>query len=149
MAKLYPYLSYANAKEALAYYEEVFGATKIMRLPVGEEQAESFGIKKEHLEDTTIHASFTILGADLFCSDNFKGDPISGNQIWLMLDVNSEDEQAAREADAFFKRGQESGTVDVRMPYAEQFWGGKMGQFVDKYGIGWMLHSQPYSKLEG
>ncbi|MBF2595491.1 VOC family protein, partial [Listeria welshimeri] len=29
----------------------------------------------------------------------------------------------------------------------EQFWGGKMGQFVDAYGISWMLHSQPYSKL--
>lgn len=148
MAKLYPYLSYTSAKEVLAYYEEVFGATKIMRLPVGEEQAEAFGIEKEHLEDTTIHASFTILGAELFCSDNFKGDLVNGNQIWLMLDVNSEDANAAREADAFFKRVQDSGTVDVRMPYAEQFWGGKMGQFVDQYGIGWMLHSQPYSKLE-
>lgn len=137
-----------SSKEALAYYEEVFGATKIMRIPVGEEQAKSFGIEKENLEDTTVHASFTILGAELFCSDNFNGESSSGHQVWLMLDVNSEDEKAVREADAFFKRVEESGTVDVRMPYAEQFWGGKMGQFIDKYGIGWMVHSQPYSKLE-
>lgn len=31
MAKMYPYLAFENAKEALGYYEEVFGATNIYK----------------------------------------------------------------------------------------------------------------------
>lgn len=49
MAKMYPYLAFENAKEALGYYEEVFGATNISRLPVSEEQSEMFGLAKENL----------------------------------------------------------------------------------------------------
>lgn len=33
MVKLYPYLSFINTKDALVYYEEVFGATNIIRIP--------------------------------------------------------------------------------------------------------------------
>ncbi|GAC43703.1 VOC family protein [Paenibacillus popilliae] len=149
MAKIYPYLGFNSAKEALAYYEEVFGATNIMRMPVNKEQAETFGVSLEHLEDTTIHASFSVLGADLLCSDCFGQSVQNGNQISIMLDVNSEDEKAVKEADEFFEKVANSRTVEVKMPYEDQFWGGKMGQFVDKYGISWMLHSQPYSKIQG
>lgn len=39
MTKLYPYIAFENTKEALEYYEEVFGATEINRLPVTKEQA--------------------------------------------------------------------------------------------------------------
>ncbi|EUJ33601.1 hypothetical protein MFLO_00045 [Listeria floridensis FSL S10-1187] len=150
MANLYPYLNFENTKEALEYYEEVFGATNIMRMPVEKEQAKNFGMPEmsdEALANTTIHGGFTVLGANLFCSDSFGRKLESGNQISIMLDVNSEDEKAAKEADEFFSKIAASNTVDVRMPFESQFWGGKMGEFVDKYGISWMLHSQPYSKL--
>lgn len=60
MAKMYPYLAFENAKEALGYYEEVFGATNISRLPVSEEQSEMFGLAKENLENTTVHGGFTL-----------------------------------------------------------------------------------------
>ncbi|MBC1420357.1 VOC family protein [Listeria seeligeri] len=147
MAKLYPYLAFDNAKEALGYYEEVFGATNITRLPVGEEQSEMFGIPKDDLENTTVHGGFTVLGANLFCSDSF-GKPVSAtNQISIMLDLDNEDPVAVAEAEAFYEKVSSSGKVTITLPYAEQFWGGKMGQFVDEYGISWMLHSQPYSKL--
>lgn len=71
MAKLFPSLSFTNAKQALAYYEEVFDATSIVRMPVGKEQAKEFDIPLEELENTTIHGIFPVLGANIFCSDNF------------------------------------------------------------------------------
>ncbi len=37
MTTIFPYLNFENTKEALAYYEEVFGATNITRLPVGKD----------------------------------------------------------------------------------------------------------------
>ncbi|AZU54633.1 PhnB protein [Listeria monocytogenes] len=64
-----------------------------------------------------------------------------------MLDSNSEDPAAVADADAFFEKVSSSGRVTVTLPFEEQFWGGKMGQFVDEYGISWMIHTQPYSKL--
>jgi len=42
MTRLIPYLVFESTKEALAYYEDVFGATEVNRLPVGKEQAEQF-----------------------------------------------------------------------------------------------------------
>ncbi|HAM2109748.1 TPA: glyoxalase/bleomycin resistance/extradiol dioxygenase family protein [Listeria monocytogenes] len=147
MAKMYPYLAFENAKEALGYYEEVFGATYISRLPVSEEQSEMFGLAKENLENTTVHGGFTVLGANLFCSDSFGKEVKPSNQISIMLDSNSEDPAAVADADAFFEKVSSSGRVTVTLPFEEQFWGGKMGQFVDEYGISWMIHTQPYSKL--
>lgn len=93
MAKMYPYLAFENAKEALGYYEEVFGATNISRLPVSEEQSEMFGLPKENLENTTVHGGFTVLGANLFCSDSFGKEVKPSNQISIMLDSNSEDQR--------------------------------------------------------
>lgn len=148
MAKLYPYLTYNNSKEALDYYERVFGATDILRVTPQEEQAEEFKVAVDELDNMTIHAKFSILGTDLFCSDCFGYEMTSGNQISIMLDVNSEDPEAVIEAEAFYQRIVESDTVTISMPYESQFWGGKMGSFTDPYGIAWMLHSQPYSKVQ-
>jgi len=54
LAKIYPYLAFDSAKEALDYYIVVFGATDIIRLPVSPEQATQFGISPEKLADSTL-----------------------------------------------------------------------------------------------
>ncbi len=62
MTALFPYIAFKNSKEALAYYEEVFGATDVKRLEVGEEQASRiFGMTKE-AQEATMHAEFEVLG---------------------------------------------------------------------------------------
>lgn len=38
--------------------------------------------------------------------------------------------------------------VTINMPFEEQFWDGAMGDFTDAYGIRWLLHAQPYSKMK-
>lgn len=54
MTALFPYIAFENSKEALAYYEEVFGATDVKRLEVGEEQASHFGMTKEEAQEATM-----------------------------------------------------------------------------------------------
>ena len=147
MANVHPYLSFNNTKEALAYYQRILGATNIVRMPVSKEQAEQFGVTKEKIDDTTMHSQFDILGTTIMAADNFHCDNLSYTGFSILLDLNSEDAIAYKEAQTFWNNATESGEVKVNMPFEEQFWGGAMGDFIDKYGVRWLLHAQPYSKI--
>ncbi|HDK4568610.1 TPA: glyoxalase/bleomycin resistance/extradiol dioxygenase family protein [Staphylococcus aureus] len=102
MTALFPYIAFENSKEALAYYEEVFGATDVKRLEVGEEQASHFGMTKED----------------------------------------------ADKVEAFYEKIKDHSSIEIELPLADQFWGGKMGIFTDKYGVRWMLHGQDYTAIQ-
>ncbi|CAJ1181540.1 hypothetical protein CPR19088_GLDEOEPO_01522 [Companilactobacillus paralimentarius] len=148
-SQIYPYLAFKNAKEAIEYYQAVFGATEVYRLSPQLEQASQFNISEgTDLDNLTMHAGFTILGMKIECSDAFNGNAEPSGQVSLLLDINSEDPESAQAADDFYKHLKESQQVDITMPFAEQFWGGKMGGFTDKYGINWMLHTSPWSKSQ-
>ncbi|MDR2832656.1 MAG: glyoxalase/bleomycin resistance/extradiol dioxygenase family protein [Streptococcaceae bacterium] len=147
MANVHPYLAFNNTKEALSYYEEVFGVTNVSRMPVSAEQAEQFGVSKEQAADMTMHSQFSVLGATIMAADNFQQVELNYDAVSILLDLNSEDEEAMKEADVFWALVEKSDTVKVNMPFEEQFWGGKMGDFTDKYGVRWLLHAQPYSKI--
>jgi PhnB protein len=148
MAHVHPYLALDNTKEALAYYEEVLGATNIHRVPVGEEQAQEFGITVEEAANKTMHSQFDILGATIMAADNFQNDVLVYSGISILLDLDSEDEGAMAAANQFWAHATASGQVKVNMPFEEQFWGGAMGDFQDRYGVRWLLHAQPYSKRD-
>lgn len=144
--KLLPYIAYPNTKEAVVYYESAFGATNVLRISPKPEQAKMFGIPAgANLDDLTMHASFMVLGTEIQCADAFNGAQAPAQQqIVLQLDVNADDPESAQAADDLWARLQEQDAVTVTMPYAEQFWGGKMGQFTDKYGVTWMLHAESW-----
>ncbi|MGM7692155.1 VOC family protein [Staphylococcus saprophyticus] len=133
MTTIFPYLNFENTKEALAYYEEVFGATNITRLPVGKDQAAHFNMSEAEAANATMHAQFDIAGTTVLASDSFG----------RAERINNEDD--TREVEALYHRVKEA--VDVEMPLEEQFWGGKMGAFTDKYNVRWMLHGQDYTKI--
>ncbi|QPS71497.1 VOC family protein [Lactococcus garvieae] len=147
MANVHPYIALDNTKEALHYYEEVLGAKNIRRVPVGAEQAEEFGLSEEQAAEMTMHSQFDILGTTIMAADNFQKEDLKYSGISILIDLNSEDKEAMAEALDFWKLLSESGEVTINMPFEEQFWGGAMGDFTDRYGVRWMLHAQPYSKL--
>ncbi|MBC1315521.1 VOC family protein [Listeria booriae] len=147
MAKFYAYLSFENAKESMDYYKDVFGATLLQRMPMDENMAKEWGLPTDNLENTTIHGGFVVLGNTIFCSDRTRdGEPFSSS-VTVMLDFNSEDAEDVAALDSLYKQVTESG-VEIIDPLKEQFWGGKMGIIKDKYGLLWMFHAQPYSKLQ-
>lgn len=147
LAKLSPYFTFENAKEAMDYYEKVFGATNLFRIPVQREMAATCNVSLDQLETTTIHGSFSVEGNVIFCSDSFGTKTVPSGFVSMYLDFNSENSEDEQRMLNLYSRAFEFGDVKVTMPLAMQFWGGKMGIFTDKYGIVWMLHSQPYSKL--
>ncbi|SCT00675.1 VOC family protein [Staphylococcus caeli] len=146
MTEIFPYLNFENTKEALAYYEEVFGATNITRLPVGKEQAAQFNMSPEDADNATMHSQFDIAGTTILASDSFGRAQKINNGISLLIDYDINNEDDAKEVEALYDRVKD--TVDVEMPLEEQFWGGKMGAFTDKYNVRWMLHGQDHTKNE-
>ena len=148
MAVVHPYIALENTKEALVYYQEVLQATNIKRLPVSKEQAADFGISAKEAEAKTMHSQFDVLGTTIMAADNFRQDKLAYTGISILLDLNSEDPTAMTEARDFWRHIKDSGQVTINLDFAEQFWGGAMGDFTDKYGVNWMLHAQPYSKQQ-
>ena len=147
MTQLHPYLSFEKARDALSYYEEVFGATNIHRLQVGESQAEHFGMTKEQALGSTMHAEFEVLGVKILCSDSFGRVENINNGISLLIDFDINNKEDTERVHQFYNKIKDHESLNIEMPLEEQFWGGQMGAFTDKYGVRWMLHGQDYTKL--
>lgn len=148
-SRLIPSFSFTSAKEALAYYEDVFGASDVYRFSPSAEQAQQFGLPADaDLESMTIHAGFSVLGMSFQCADAFRGAPTPSKQVDMILDINGDDPASVQAAEDFYDHLQASGKVTIDMPFAPQFWGGKMGHFTDQYGIAWMLHVMPWSQIK-
>lgn len=148
-SRLIPSFSFTNAKEALAYYQEVFGATDIYRLSPQPGQVEQFQLPADaDLDNLTIHGGFSVLGMSFQVADSFRGPVQSSNQVDMILDINGDDPASVQAAEDFYAHLVASGEVTIDMPFDTQFWGGKMGHFTDKYGISWMLHVMKWSQIQ-
>lgn len=62
MTAIYPYLTFENAKEAMAYYEQDFSAQITYHEALTKEQAESLGLPVDQLDQTTMRGEFMIAG---------------------------------------------------------------------------------------
>ncbi|NGA98369.1 VOC family protein, partial [Staphylococcus aureus] len=54
----------------------------------------------------------------------------------------------ADKVEAFYEQIKDHSSIEIELPFADQFWGGKMGIFTDKYGVRWMLHGQDYTAIQ-
>lgn len=145
MTNVHPYLALDNTKEALAYYAEVLGATNIHRMPVSAEQADQFEIPVDQAPNKTMHSQFEVLGTIIMAADNFQNENLSYTGISILIDLNSEDEVEMEKVKSFWEHLTQSKKVTINLKFEEQFWGGYMGDFTDKYGVRWLIHAQPYS----
>ncbi|HIW71819.1 MAG TPA: VOC family protein [Candidatus Levilactobacillus faecigallinarum] len=142
-AKMIPYLEFENAKEALAYYKGVFGATNVYRVSPTADEAEQYGLEPTvDLDRLTMRGGFQLLGLDVQCADALMGQPTSSTLISLMVVVDEDDSDSVKALTALYQRLVKS-DVKVISPFTAQRQGGKMGQIVDAYGITWILREQP------
>ncbi len=146
MATLMTYLTFDRTKEAVKYYEKVFGATNIGLVPATEDVCKTMGIE-ENFEDYVMHGTFSVLDNMILCADTFGKNVAFTDAMSLLLDFNSEDKKDMEKLENLYKLVTNHEDTEILMPLEEQFWGGKMGMIKDKYGITWSLHAQPYSKL--
>jgi predicted enzyme related to lactoylglutathione lyase len=116
-----PYLSVANARDAIAWYVDTFGATV-----VGEPIV---------MDDGRIgHAELAIAGGVLYLADEYpeiglKGPDPQVSSVSLMLHVP--------DADATLERARQRGAQVQREPYEN--YGARNATIVDPFGHRWML----------
>lgn len=94
-----------------------------------------------------MHAEFEVLGVKILCSDSFGCVATINNGISLLIDFDVNDQQDSERVQQFYNKIKDHESLNIELPFAEQFWGGKMGVFTDKYGVRWMLNGQDYSQM--
>ncbi|MEO8535931.1 MAG: VOC family protein [Betaproteobacteria bacterium] len=116
-----PYLMVRDAKKALEYYREAFGAEELMRFEAG---------------DKIVHAEIRIgdshvMLADENPADGFVGpETLGGAGASLMLYVE--------DVDTTFARAITAGATS-RRPVADQFYGDRVGTLDDPFGHVWSI----------
>ncbi len=129
-SQLNPYLGFdCDAREAMEFYQGVLGG-ELAISTFGE-----FGQAGTPVENQVMHATLsTPAGYVLMASDTPPGmDHSPGTNITIIL--SGDDEAELRE---YFEGLSAGGSVTV--PLERQMWGDLFGQFVDRFGIGWMVN---------
>ena len=118
-----PYIIVDGAEEAIDFYKQAFGATEILRMPMG---------------DRIGHAEIKIGDSHVMLADEFperdirgpksRGGATSSLMIYLP------------DVDAAFQRALDAGgRVDGDMTVKDQFYGDRSGTLVDPFGHKWTL----------
>ncbi|MBC9730001.1 VOC family protein [Streptomyces sp. TRM68367] len=128
-SRLNPYLSFAgDARQALEFYEEVFGGT--LRFNTYGE----FGQKDSPMADKIMHgmletpSGFTLMGADTPTDDHRPGNNFS-------VSLSGDDDAELR---GYWEKLSAGGQVSV--PLEKQMWGDVFGMCTDRFGIPWMVN---------
>lgn len=141
---IHPYLTFKNAKEAMDYYCDVFGAKINYRQPLSADSAENLGLSTDNLDDTTLYGEITIDGHIIACADAVLGASSPSSMVSIMLDF-ADDVSAAKE---MFQKVTATDEQKVTVPFAAHETGGMYGRVVDKYGINWVITSNVASSSQ-
>lgn len=144
MIKSVSYFNFANALEALTFYETKFGA-EIVSKTMGDDDMfkdlpSEYKMPHDVAKRFVMNAEFKILGETFMMSSTRGEQPISneGTNICFTFDGNNEKE--LNEATEFFKRAIDAGCNEV-MPLGATEWSKLYGMFQDPYGVTWMINA--------
>ena len=127
-----PYLVIDGAGEAIEFYKQAFGATEVLRMPMGDKVAHA----EIRIGDSVVMLSDEWPDMNLLGPAN-RGGATASLMIYLA------------DVDAAFDRALGAGAVQER-PVEDQFWGDRMGTVVDPFGHRWTLatHVKDVSEQE-
>ncbi|QKG84822.1 VOC family protein [Kroppenstedtia pulmonis] len=129
MKRIVPHLMIENCKEAIAYYQELFGGeVKNIQLSDGIEMFKGQEGKYIHAE---LHVNEQCI---LYLADIFSQDRTKGSDVQLALELENE-----AEITRLFKGLSQGGKV--KMELQDTFWGAKYAVVTDPYGITWELNA--------
>ena len=117
--QLTPYFSVSDAKSAITFYKQVFGAKERGQPLLGP-------------DGKIAHAALTVGNSVLMISDMQSGPnaPSSGRSSSVMLYV--------RDTNAVFQKAISLGARQL-VPVMDMFWGDRWGMFEDPYGQLWQI----------
>ncbi|MGQ0591022.1 MAG: VOC family protein [Sphingosinicella sp.] len=118
-----PYLTVDGAAKAIAFYEEAFGATEVLRMPMGD----SGRIAHAEIRIGDSHVMLSEEWPDMnILAPTSRGGPTSSNLIYV------------EDVDAAYAKALAAGATAERPP-ENQFWGDRMGTLADPFGHRWSL----------
>lgn len=132
-ARLNPYLSFRdNAREAMTFYQSVFGGELTMNT-FGDFQMNEDPSEKDKIMHSQLEApnGMTLMGADT--PNSMSHDP--GNSISISL---SGENAAESELRGYWEKLIAGGQVAV--PLEKAPWGDFFGMLTDRFGINWMVN---------
>jgi len=128
-----PYLMFdGDCKQAMTFYHQVLGG-KLDLMTYG--QADPTASAED--KDKVIHARLENGSTVIMASDSGKGMPVKdGDDVWLSLQCG-----AASEVDAIYAKLADGGQSS--QPPHDAFWGTRFGMLTDRFGVQWMVNSDP------
>lgn len=117
-----PYIAYENTADAIKFYSKALGAKEIMRIPM---PGGGIGHAEIQIGNARVMMSDTNEECGMKSAKGLGGSPVS-------FFVYTEDVETA------FAKAKKSGMTE-KTPLEDMFWGDRMGQLVDPYGISWSL----------
>lgn len=132
----FPYLTFdGNCREVFEFYRSVFGGEFHALSTFADGPGDMTPSEAE--KDRIMHVSLGIGSTVLMGSDTSGAAPVArGNDFSLSVTVDDADE-----CDHPLARLSAGGSVT--MPMQEQFWGAYFGMCTDRFGINWMVLSEP------
>ena len=131
--KLIAYLHFnGQCEEALHFYKKCFGGTVLQFSKMGEGP---MPVPDTH-KNQVMHARLKFGDNIMYMSDTLPGNPVSvGNNIRLSLEFTD-----PKKMNNLFAKLSDSGKII--MPLQDTFWHARFGQFIDKFGIQWMMNCE-------
>ncbi len=139
MAKVMPYIISENAIDLLEHYNEIFGDVLVHRDPLTEEMAQKINYQGD-VSRATMHMVMNFGGSLVMASDDMAGYGVKPQNI--LLDFDIDDEKHIAKIKDIASKFEEHNECKILMPLQEQFWGGLMGQYKDKFDNIFILHAQ-------
>lgn len=131
--QLAPYLHFnGDCEEALNTYQKILGGEVQI---VTRYDNPAMNAPTEY-QQKILHASFTFSGNTILASDVLPNrETIHGTDTNLSLSVAN-----AEEGTRIFNELSKGGKVHI--PFKQQFWGAWHGNFIDRFGIRWMVNAE-------
>lgn len=135
-----PYLLFnGNCREALEFYQQCLGG-QLQILTFAGTPMET-GMKKESVNNV-MHGTLELSPTcRIMASDNVHEPVEFGDNVALSLNFSTD----AQITNAYEKLSNGGSIIHT---LNDQFWGGKFGQFTDKFGVVWMCHLSLQPKSE-
>jgi PhnB protein len=137
MKSVHPYLNFAgNTEEAFTFYRSVFGGDFLGVMRFRDFSDNSMGIAEKDL-DKIAHIALMLgedtmlMGTDVV--DSMPGELTVGNNHYIMLEVDSDDE-----AHQLFNALSQGGEVEMALQKVE--WAETYGICKDRFGVQWMIN---------
>ncbi|KAF0818164.1 PhnB protein [Bacillus sp. ZZV12-4809] len=135
--KFIPYLQLnGNAKEAIGFYEKVFGAENLGVITFGEMPADPNFPLPEDAKDLVAHGTIRVGESAIMFSDTFPGHPAQeGNLVTICITFDNAD-KARQVSEALQDGGQ------VLMPISETSFSPAYGVIKDKFDVTFQIYTE-------